>query len=49
MDYRTGRPPMDARLKAFIRAVYFARFATQSALAKFIGCSQATIHRVVSE
>jgi DNA-binding XRE family transcriptional regulator len=40
---------MDFRLKQFIWHVYRRRLATQKQLAKFLGVSQPTISRVVSE
>lgn len=41
-------PRVDDRLRDFIRSVYGARLATQKQLAKFLGCSQSTIHRIIS-
>jgi DNA-binding MarR family transcriptional regulator len=46
---RIGRPPIDARLRSFVRHVYRERLATQKQLAKFLGYSQSTIHRTISE
>jgi DNA-directed RNA polymerase specialized sigma subunit len=42
-------PRVDERLRLFIQYVYFKRLATQVELAKFLGLSQSTISRVVSE
>ena len=49
MSRSTGRPRLDPRYAAFIAAVYFARLATQQQLARFIGCSQATVSRIVRD
>lgn len=49
MSPKTGRPAkLDPRLQNFARRLYFARLATQQQLARFLGCSQPTIHRIVS-
>jgi len=40
---------IDTRIRQFVRSVYYARLATQKQLAKFLGISQATIHRMISE
>ena len=46
---RTGRPrQLDERLRDWARVVYRQRLATQVQLAKFLGCSQATVHRIIS-
>jgi DNA-binding MarR family transcriptional regulator len=48
MSRKTGRPPiLDARLKSFVWEIYRRRLATQKELAKFLGVSQPTIHRIV--
>ena len=44
-----GRPRIDERLRLFITYVYYKRIATQRELAAFLGVSQSTISRVVSE
>lgn len=41
-------PPIDARIKVFVREVYRKRLATQKQLAKLLGISQSSIHRIVS-
>ena len=52
MSRRTGRPlgppPLDSRLRAFVRHVYYQRLATQLELAKFLSISQSTVHRIIS-
>ncbi len=49
-DSTVGQPRfrMDKRLQLWLREVYFARLATQHDLAKFLGCSQTTVCRIVS-
>jgi hypothetical protein len=35
--------------REFVAVTYRRRLAKQCALARFLGCSQATVHRIVSE
>jgi DNA invertase Pin-like site-specific DNA recombinase len=48
MSRKTGRRPIDPRLRQWVRTMYRLRAATQTELAKFLGCSQATVHRMIS-
>ena len=49
MSRRTGRPPKLApKIRQWIIAVYFGRHGTQVELARFLGVSQSTVHRIVS-
>jgi len=49
MPRRIGRPPKLApEIIDWIRRVYFGGFAKQTEIAKFIGVSQSTIHRIIS-
>lgn len=43
-----GRPPINAQLRSFVRHVYYHRLATQQQLAKLLGISQSTVHRIIS-
>ena len=40
---------IDQRIRDFVRFLYFKRIAKQVQIAKFLGVSQSTIHRIISE
>jgi predicted DNA-binding transcriptional regulator AlpA len=48
MPRKTGRPPIDPRMRQWVRKMYDMRLATQTELAKFLGYSQSTVHRMIS-
>jgi predicted transcriptional regulator len=46
---KIGRPRIDPRIRAWIATVYFGRHANQVEIARFLGVSQSTVARIVSE
>jgi len=43
-----GRPRIDRRVREFVRFMYAHRLAKQKQLARFLGVSQSTVHRMIT-